>query len=388
MIGHSIEPTLPSGELIELEEQALQLTSVANRLTASLPPAVQIGVGDLVRSMNCYYSNLIEGHATLPREIDDALKLRYSDDPERRDLQLEAVAHIAVQQMIDHGEDPEDDPTSAAYIMWIHREFCKRLPPEMLVSKHLTNGEEVPVIPGEFRQTEVIVGRYVPPAFNKIDGLISYFEQAYEPHRRRGVASIFSIPAAHHRLLWIHPFVDGNGRVARLLSHAMLIREGLGSPLWSVSRGLARGMEQYKATLAAADQSRRGDLDGRGNLSQQALIDFCRFFFDACIDQVTFMETLLNPSELGRRVRLYVRDEVDAGRLPKGSTGILMEALNTGEVERGKIPELTGYQERRSRQILSDLVEKDLLVSTGPRKPVRLGFPLNVAARWLPSLYV
>lgn len=388
MCGYSIEPILPSGGTVELEEQALQLTSVANRLTASLPPAVHIGLGDLVRSMNCYYSNLIEGHPTLPHDIDDALKFRYSDDPERRDLQLEAVAHIAVQQMIDNGEDPDDDPTSVAYIKWIHREFCERLPEGMLISKHPKTGEEVPVVPGEFRRTDVAVGRHVPPTFGEVDGLVSYFEQAYAPQRHRGVASIFSIPAAHHRLLWIHPFVDGNGRVARLLSHATLIRSGLGSPLWSVSRGLARAVDIYKATLAAADQPRRGDLDGRGSLSRQALLDFCGFFFDACINQVTFMETLLNPSELGRRVRLYARDEVDAGRLPKGSVEVLIEALNEGEVERGKIQELTGYQERRSRQILSDLVQKDLLVSTGPRKPVRLGFPLHVVERWLPSLYV
>lgn len=388
MNGYSIEPTLPSGGTVELEEQALQLTSVANRLTASLPPAVQIGVGDLVRSMNCYYSNLIEGHPTLPHDIDDALKFHYSDDPERRDLQLEAVAHIAVQQMIDNGEGPDDDPASVAYIKWIHREFCERLPKEMLIAKHPTTGEKIPVVPGEFRRTDVVVGRHVPPKFAEVGGLVSYFAEAYSPDRRRGVAAIFAIPAAHHRLLWIHPFVDGNGRVARLLSHAMLIRLGLGSPLWSVSRGLARAVDKYKATLAAADQPRRGDLDGRGNLSRQALIGFCNFFFEACIDQVTFMETLLNPSELGRRIRLYTRDEVDAGRLPKGSVEVLGEALSAGEVERGKIQELTGYRERRSRQILSDLVQKDLLVSTGPRRPVRLGFPLHVVERWLPSLYV
>ncbi len=388
MSGFSIQPTLPSGPIPELEEQALALTSVANRLTASLPPKVQVGVGDLVRSMNCYYSNLIEGHPTLPREIDDALKERYSDDPDRRDLQLEAVAHIAVQRKIDQGEDPDCDCTAEEYIKWIHREFCERLPEEILVAKNPDTGEEVPVVPGEFRETEVKVGRHYPPKHTELGGLLQHFSEAYASDRLRGLATVLAVPAAHHRLLWIHPFADGNGRVARLMSHAMLLRSGLGSPLWSVSRGLARRVDDYKKTLAAADQPRRGDLDGRGNLSQQTLIDFCRFFFDACIDQVDFMESLLNPSELGRRIRLYARDEVDSGRLPNGAEPVLLEAFNAGEVERGKVRELTGYQERRSRQILSELVQKDLLVSTGPRRPVRLGFPLHVAERWLPSLYV
>ena len=388
MSGYKIEPSLPSGQHPELEELALSLTSVANRLTASLPPSVQIGVGGLVRSMNCYYSNFIEGHPTLPHEIDDALKFRYSDDPERRDLQLEAVAHITVQGKIDAGEDPQCDCTSEEYIKWIHREFCQLLPPEMLVAKHPTTGKEVPVIPGEFRRTEVTVGRHLAPECAELPELMAYFAGAYASGRHRGVASVLSIPAAHHRLLWIHPFVDGNGRVARLMSHAMLLRSGLGSPLWSVSRGLARRVDDYKLKLAAADQPRRGDLDGRGNLSQEALVDFCAFFFAACIDQVTFMESLLNPGELGRRIRLYARDEIDGGRLPKGSDAVLLEAFNVGEVERGRMSELTGYQTRRARQILAELVQMDLLVSTGPKRPVRLGFPLHVVERWLPSLYV
>jgi Fic family protein len=388
MIGHSIEPMLPGGALEALEEQALKLTSVANRISASLPSEALLGVAELVRSINCYYSNLIEGHPTLPREIDDALKFRYSDEPERRDLQLEAVAHIEVQRKIDLGEDPDDDPTCASYIKWVHYEFCKRLPKEMLVSKHPKTGVEARVIPGEFRTTEVIVGRHVPPEHSDLDALLEHFEQAYSSTRLRGMSPLFAIPAAHHRLLWIHPFVDGNGRVARLISHAMLKRAGLGSPLWSVSRGLARNIDRYKATLAAADQPRQGDLDGRGSLSQKALLEFCHFFFESCIDQVTFIEKLLSPSELGRRIKLYARDEIDAGRLPKGSTELLMEAFTFGHVDRGKIQELTGYKDRRARQILVELVQKDLLVPTGPRKPVRLGFPLDAVERWLPTLYV
>ncbi len=43
--------------------------------------------------MNCYYSNLIEGHDTHPVDIERALRHDYSDDPRTRNLQLEAAAH-------------------------------------------------------------------------------------------------------------------------------------------------------------------------------------------------------------------------------------------------------------------------------------------------------
>jgi len=82
---------------------------------------------------------------------------------------------------------------------------------------------------------------------------------------------IIGVAASHHRLLWIHPFIDGNGRVTRLLSHALLRELDVGSELWSVSRGLARRVAEYKSSLQAADEPRRGDLDGRGNLTLAVL---------------------------------------------------------------------------------------------------------------------
>src|SRR2546422_753682 len=83
-----------------------------------------------------------------------------------------------------------------------------------------------------------------------------------------------STAAAHHRLLWIHPFMDGNGRVARLMSHAMMLDKLDTGAVWSVARGLARNVSEYKKLLADCDLPRRNDLDGRGALSEEALAEF------------------------------------------------------------------------------------------------------------------
>ena len=196
-----------------------------------------------------------------------------------------------------------------------------------------------------------------------------------------------AIAAAHHRFLWIHPFIDGNGRVARLMSHAMLLDLGVGSALWSVSRGLARSSTEYKRLLMAADEPRRGDLDGRGALSQAGLIDFCRFFLETCLDQVRYMRELLEPSELQRRMELYTRDEESAERLPKRSFTLLREALLAGEIERGRVPGLIDASERTARRLVAALSEKRLLVSESNRAALRLGFPIDVVERWFPKLY-
>jgi len=382
------EPFLPAEGTTVLENLAFDLAREASELSAQLHPVVRLSVAELVRSMNCYYSNLIEGHNTHPRDIDRALAADYSSDPHRRDLQLEARAHIEVQQMIDERATELPRPlVSAAFIEWTHREFCQRLPESLLVVVNPDTGERVPVVPGQLRARTVAVGRHVAPAPEDLPAFMGRFEQAYDATRLTKARQVIAIAAAHHRFLWIHPFLDGNGRVARLMSHALLLDIGIGSALWSVSRGLARNSGEYKRLLMAADQPRRNDLDGRGALSQDALTDFCRFFLETCLDQVRYMRELLDPSELQRRMELYVRDEESAERLPKRSFAVLREALLAGELERGRVPTLIDTSERTARRVISALIEKRLLVSGSHKAPLRLGFPIDVVERWFPRLY-
>ncbi len=127
-----IEPCLIEESSEELADLIAELVAVAERLGARLHPRTAASLAELVRVMNCYYSNLIEGRDTHPRDIDRALHKDYSAEPQKRALQLEAVAHIEVQRAIDRGDDLTDSPTSSAYAVWLHREFCQRLPDELL----------------------------------------------------------------------------------------------------------------------------------------------------------------------------------------------------------------------------------------------------------------
>jgi Fic family protein len=385
-IYRGIEPTLPGGHIAPLEDLAFELVSSASSLAGQLNPIVRDGIGDLVRSMNCYYSNLIEGHNTLPRDIERALAEQYSTEPQKRNLQLEAVAHIEVQRRIDFGEDGRAEPVSVDYIQWLHREFCSRLPDALLWVENPDTGERLHVTPGEIRTRTVKVGMHVPPTGDELKAALQRFHEAYAAPMSK-FRKVVAVAAAHHRLLWIHPFLDGNGRVARLAAHAMLNRIGIGSSLWSVSRGLARNVAEYKTLLMGADSPRQGDYDGRGTLSEKSLIEFCRFFLRVCIDQVTFMRSILDPENILRRIELYCRDEVESGRLPKPSYLVLREVALVGELERGKVPAVVNLQERAARNVTSALLENRLLLSESHRAPLRLGFPAAVVERWFPSLY-
>lgn len=381
----SIEPLFPESNR-DLEDMTIELTSAASRFAARLHPLMRASVGDLVRSMNCYYSNLIEGHNTLPIDIDRAMAGDFAGEPEKRNLQLEARAHIEVQQLVDRGDMPFP-VLSLDGICWMHGEFCRRLPEELLIVRNPDTGEEIRMIPGQLRTRHVKVGEHIAPEPEMIKLLLGRFVEGYGLNMLSKLQRIIGVGASHHRLAWIHPFFDGNGRVSRLFSHALLRDLGIGSELWSVSRGLARNVSDYKRLLSQADQPRRGDLDGRGNLTQAGLTEFTSFFLSCCLDQVTFMEVLLKPEELLNRIEVWCNEEVQMQRLPKGSWPLLREAVISGEFSRSQIQALTGYQERQARTVLSSLLHIGVLKSDTAKGKVRLGFPVDIMERWLPRLY-
>ncbi len=383
-----MEPMMPSPSERELEDLAVDLISKANALSSKLHPILNQSLAKLVRSMNCYYSNLIEGHNTHPRDIEKALAKDLSKDPEKRNLQLEAKAHITVQEAIDEGNYwGIENLTSQEFICRIHKEFYKLLPGELCKIKNLDSGKELLVKPGELRTKDVSVGRHLAPKGTNLNAFMERFQEAYKLDRLSRLEQIIAIAASHHRLLWIHPFYDGNGRVARLLSHALLKKIGVGSALWSISRGLSRQSNDYKLHLEEADSPRRGDLDGRGSLSNRGLINFSKFFLSTCIDQVDYMSSILEPQELLRKIEIYTEEEIRADRLPRGSFSLLREAVLQGEFQRGQAMSITDYSSRQASRVLSELCKQGLLISDSPKGAVRLNFPVKVLERWLPALY-
>src|SRR5277367_4599130 len=144
-----------------LNDLALELAQKSAGFRRSLPESLLTSLADLVRAMNCYYSNLIEGHDTHPIEIERALKGDYSKDAKKRDLQLEAKAHIDVQRWIDSGS-LKGHAVAADAITDIHRRFCEALPDDLLCVEDPATKQEIKVIPGALRDRDVGVGRHIP----------------------------------------------------------------------------------------------------------------------------------------------------------------------------------------------------------------------------------
>ena len=363
-----------------LASKAEALVTSAAKLKGIMDGRAYPAMADLVRGMNCYYSNLIEGHRTLPLDIEKALRNEYSKDQQIHDLQKLAVAHIraekALQEMVDKGSDP----ATPEFLKTAHRIFCEALPESMLV---LSDGSKL--IPGVWRTREVKVGRHVPPRRDSIPAFLERFHAVFAD-LKPGMQSLVPIAIAHHRLAWIHPFADGNGRVARLMTDAMLRRYGINEHgLWSLSRGFAKTADNYKAYLASADEPRRGDLDGRGNLSTSALREFVLYLLSTAVDQVEYMTSLFELPTLSSRIDAYITQA--RRELRPESAKLLKQALAAGELDRGELASITGLHERIARDVAKQLLAEGMLVSDSPRGTLRISFPAKVLGWYFPNLY-
>ncbi|MFN7604903.1 MAG: Fic family protein [Hyphomonadaceae bacterium] len=369
-----------------LAELAFELTQKSASFKGSLQPTIVTSLANLVRSMNCYYSNLIEGHDTHPIDIERALNSDFSADPKKRDLQLEAKAHISVQKWIDDGGLMGNSGVTENGIKEIHKRFYDEVPEELKFAVNPDTGERIRVIGGQYRANYVQVGRLVPISAGAIPRFMKRFEDYYSKLPK--LETVMSAAAAHHRLAWIHPFNDGNGRVTRLMSHAMLSNALDTGAIWSISRGLARNSDRYKALLAACDMTRRNDLDGRGTLSEESLAEFTSFFLRVCIDQVEFMEGLMQPKTLQTRIKMWVEEEIRLGNLNQKS-GLILDALlfNRGELGRGEVAGIIGVEDRHARRIVSPLIEAGIISSESSRAPLKLSFPAKLASRLMPGLF-
>lgn len=391
-----IAPFIPSDKALgrsALPDKAIALVNLAARLGGQLSPLTQATLTQHMLAINSYYSNLIEGNATRPHEIRAAQRGDYSGEPAKRDLQQEALAHMEVQQWLREQNPSLDTLFSSDLIRALHARFYERVPKSLWVIRDAKGKAVGTVVPGAWRDRGVIVGQHVPPAAADVPALMQQFCDTYHPARFNGDRKLIAVMAAHHRFVWIHPFMDGNGRVGRLLTDAALRAVGLDSyGTWCVSRGLAKTATQYKNLLAAADAPRQGDLDGRGALTEKGLLAFCDYLLDTALDQVGYMSGLLDLSGLRQRTESYVQARND-GRVPEmreplktNAALVLYTAFIHGELNRAQALELCAMPERTARRLLSQLKSEGLLSESSSKSTLRWEIPEHAEAWYFPQL--
>ncbi|EPR43450.1 filamentation induced by cAMP protein Fic [Desulfovibrio sp. X2] len=389
----AMDPMLPRATS-ELRDLSLDVYKASSRLAGRLHPVTARTLAAVLRNVNSYYSNLIEGHRTSLLDIERGLAEDYAQDAATRDLQVLHRLHVQAQDAVDRllDEQPETNVCAPDFVRMVHRLFFAGAPDEFLLQSTQDGSRSAVTVPGELRTQNVRIMRHVPPDAAVLPRFMDRLAESYDPTRLHGDESLLAVAASHHRLLWVHPFLEGNGRVARMVTHAFFRRVGLdGYGLWTMSRGLARQEAAYKQALAQADSPRRGDYDGRGALSERALAAFCRFFLETALDQATFMERTLALDAVRGNIERYCaargRGEVPGRpKLPPEAAAILTQAFEQGELAKSAVPGIIHASERKARDVVRALLDDGLLRTAHHKAPLTLALPSHVLEDYFPKL--
>jgi Fic family protein len=380
-------------ELVSLAEEVWVKSA---KLSSIYSPHVLESLKELLRKVNSYYSNRLESEGTHPVDIERAMRKDFDIDEKKRNLQQLSLAYIETQKEIEKEcKKGHFEPFSKAFTLWVHKRLYSK--EEMSVFCNIPTNQDgttsVTMTPGELREDDVAVGKHTAPAHEELSSLFATYESFYNKKfsSMTQAHKLIYVIVAHHKLTWLHPFLDGNGRTSRLILDGTMCHIGLeGYGLWNISRGLARNANEYKRYLSYADQKRQGDRDGRGQLSLKGLELYTKFMLEMALDQITYMNKMLQlntlSSRIGKFIELSRQGMYTIEPMPKYSETLLKELLMQGEVSRGEVKSIIGAGETTARNLIKKLLELEYIESSSPKGAIRLKFNSYFASKIFPEL--
>lgn len=386
-----MHPMLPGeGALDSLRPLAAELIDGAKNLAGHGMPRLGELLRETLRPMNSFYTNKIEGQHTEPLMIERALRKDFSSQPDEALKQRIAIAHIETERWGESTYRSFD-----ATILFQPSVACaihQHLHAQLLESDRIQTDDDGIAeknIPGRLRDKGVKVGQHIPPDPATLPRFMEAWRDAYS-HARAGETAVIALMAAHHRLTWIHPFIDGNGRTARLHTHLGLSALGLTQGLWSPMRGLARRQQDYYVHLVGADKDRQGDYDGRGVLTEKGLVECIQFLMQVCLDQIKFMDGILDiPSFEARMTQMLAAEATkpETKSLKTDAAAPLTYLATARSMERAKFKGMMGLASRTADRVLADLFKLGIVSSSTPKGPVELALPLHLFRYLFPRLW-
>jgi Fic family protein len=262
-----LTPFFPDHQDIKVMVEKSRLIFDSDKLFMSLVLPEQVNSQrQMARIMSVISSSQMEGECVTPvdlQQIDHG-----SADVMRARRLLSAYARFSIESASLY---------SASSILAVYANWCAG---DEGNAHNLMGGS-----PAGFRSIQVSVGRHIAPPSSSIPGMLDKMAES-QKWLRSDEHRLISLFALNHRFLWVHPFEDGNGRISRLLMDCGMQALGI-SGLWSLSHRLQMLQEKYYLSLAQADQPRRGDMDGRGNLSRSGLVSYLDFMLDSCLEEIS-----------------------------------------------------------------------------------------------------
>lgn len=399
----NITTLVDAHSLGEYQDKLLDLHRRDTELNNNIPESIRQSMENLLMLVNCYYSNKIEGNPTHPKDLMKAYEKGEHKEEMTSSRELnEMLAHLEVQLKERRKTLSPAEVVSQNYIKLIHQEFYENLPVEFRYLRNVEgrvvkddSGNPFLIEPGVYRQHRVKVGHHEPPEPIEVPPYMAWVEKAYRQDRIFGTNKFLAAAGLHHRLAWIHPFSDGNGRVIRLVTDNYIKLAGFGGyGLWSITRGFARDVDAYYSALARADMVRQGNTDGRGVLSDQGLKEFTQYFIDTALDQVKFFADLIEPQKLNIRIDYYF-DMRSKQALPSSGKPLkplklvardIYKTLLQGPKGRDEMAEYLDKDPKTLRPVIKQMVDEKL-IEASPRKPMKARLSTESVEFFFPNLW-
>lgn len=389
-------PVLPVDMKNNIDEELLALAEKVCIKSAALSGnhnrVVLNSLKELLRKTNSYYSNQIESEGTHPLDIEKAMRREFFEDGKRKRLQLLSLAYIDTQKELEALSLVENNIFTKDFLLGIHAKFYTKEGMDSFLDVY-SDEKIIKMLPGELRVNDVYVGKHIAPKHNELASICREFENRYKKIDTTSTKAmkLLYLLSSHHRLTWIHPFLDGNGRVSRLFLDAGFLNIDIdGYGLWNISRGLARSNKEYEKYLAFADMPLQSATDGRGPSSLRGLKYYLKFMLETSLDQIEFMHKNLQLTSLSIKIDKFVllanNKMLDIQPLPPYSNMLLKELLVKGELSRGEVKNIIKKSDRTATTLIKTLIQREYIESNTPKSAIRLKFNSTFASYLMPNL--
>ena len=308
----------------------------------------------------------IEGNRTTVEELVDATVRGERDSPEAlREIANIEDAMLWIERVfqLEHRADIDH-----AFLCELHRIVVKNL-------RTPAEGGEGDVKPGAFRAGDVRItgSSHVPPPGAllpaHIDELVRFINQTVEPSME-----LLRIAMAHHRFVHIHPFRNGNGRVVRLLTYAMLIRARFrvdAGRLINPTAVFCHDRQAYIQALSAADEG-----------TDSALLEWCSFVIGGLRRELSTVHAMMDASTLIPQILLPTLQEAHRRALISATELKVLNDILTLQVVDASL--FKAYYPGRSAASISQVIARykrrgliaSMPTATSRRYVIRVASPL------------
>ncbi len=341
-IDHSFE--IDSGDLQVQLEKSTRLLGELNAM-ARMVPDIDLFIMSFINN-EATLSSKIEGTQT---ELDDVFKAENDINVEQKDDWLEVRLYI--DTLNESIKKLDKLPISMRLIKQMHKTL-------------LSSGRGKNKSPGEFRTSQNWIGGtsinnadFIPPHQHFLYELMSDLEQFL--HTRNSVPDIIKIAIIHYQFETIHPFLDGNGRIGRILIPLYLVSKGLLSkPLFYMSAFFEANKDDYYKKLMNARL--KNDFS-----------DWIMFFLRG-VEQTAKhgIETLMAILEMKNNLTKKIHDE--SGNRSSNNLRLFDELFKTPFIQVNQVKEKLCVSPTTAKYIVDDLVEIGVLKELTNNKRNRL----------------